>query len=167
MQTTSILVESLGDEDLSAIQMVALKTWPIAYRDILSKEQMEYMLEMFYSPNALREQLASGHRFFGIREEGQLLGFVSVAQFEKDTLKISKLYVLPQNQGRNFGRILIDFVEDLARKERYRKLTLNVNRFNRSKLFYEKLGFIIELEEDIEIGKGYLMEDYRMSKVLH
>lgn len=166
MQTASILVESLGDKDLGAIQIVALKTWPIAYREILSKEQMEYMLDMFYSPYALKEQLANGHRFFGIHEEGELLGFASVQQFENETLKISKLYVLPQKQGRNFGRKLIDFIEDLARKEGYKKLTLNVNRFNKSRHFYEKLSFIIELEEDIEIGKGFLMEDYRMTKTL-
>jgi len=41
-------------------------------------------------------------------------------------------------------------------------ILLNVNRFNNAKYFYEKLGFIIVLEEKIEIGNGYIMDDFQM-----
>ena len=43
-----------------------------------------------------------------------------------------------------------------------KSLHLNVNRFNKSVDFYKNLGFIIIGEEDIDIGKEYLMEDFVM-----
>ena len=43
-------------------------------------------------------------------------------------------------------------------------LFLNVNRFNKAQYFYKKLGFEVAYEEDIEIGNGYLMEDFVMEK---
>jgi len=41
-------------------------------------------------------------------------------------------------------------------------LTLNVNRHNKARFFYEKYGFVIIGEEDIDIGEGYFMNDYIM-----
>jgi ribosomal protein S18 acetylase RimI-like enzyme len=37
-----------------------------------------------------------------------------------------------------------------------------VNRHNRALHFYEKQGFKIIREEDIDIGSGYFMNDYVM-----
>ena len=45
-------------------------------------------------------------------------------------------------------------------------LQLNVNRHNTAKSFYEKLGFAVIKEEDIDIGSGYFMNDYIMEKRL-
>ena len=45
-------------------------------------------------------------------------------------------------------------------------LQLNVNRQNNAKEFYEKMGFAVIGEEDIDIGSGYYMNDYIMEKKL-
>jgi ribosomal protein S18 acetylase RimI-like enzyme len=37
-----------------------------------------------------------------------------------------------------------------------------VNRFNKAVSFYQKMGFEIVGEEDVELDHGYLMEDYKM-----
>jgi hypothetical protein len=39
---------------------------------------------------------------------------------------------------------------------------LNVNKYNKAKFFYEKLGFTITKEEVIDIGNDYVMDDYVM-----
>jgi ribosomal protein S18 acetylase RimI-like enzyme len=39
---------------------------------------------------------------------------------------------------------------------------VNVNRHNKALHFYEKYGFKIIREEDIDIGEGYFMNDYVM-----
>jgi hypothetical protein len=43
---------------------------------------------------------------------------------------------------------------------------LNVNRFNKAVQFYQYLEFTIIKEENIDIGDGYLMEDYVMEQKL-
>jgi hypothetical protein len=45
-------------------------------------------------------------------------------------------------------------------------LSLNVNRFYKACAFYHKKGSEIIKEVDIEIGHGYLMEDYVTEKRL-
>ena len=43
-------------------------------------------------------------------------------------------------------------------------LILQVNRNNAAVGFYKKMGFIIDREEDVEIGNGFYMNDYFMVK---
>jgi ribosomal protein S18 acetylase RimI-like enzyme len=39
---------------------------------------------------------------------------------------------------------------------------LQVNRANKAKFFYDKLGFTIRKEEKFDIGHGFFMDDYIM-----
>ena len=38
--------------DFSTIQQLAHQIWPVAYASILAPEQLHYMLNLFYSPEA-------------------------------------------------------------------------------------------------------------------
>ena len=42
------------------------------------------------------------------------------------------------------------------------EIELNVNRYNPAKTFYEKIGFTLIGQEDIDIGGGHFMNDYIM-----
>jgi ribosomal protein S18 acetylase RimI-like enzyme len=64
------------------------------------------------------------------------------------------------------GELMLDKIVALAKENRSDTLSLNVNRFNKAFVFYQKMGFEIIAEEDIPIGQGYLMEDYIMEKQL-
>jgi ribosomal protein S18 acetylase RimI-like enzyme len=45
-------------------------------------------------------------------------------------------------------------------------LFLNVNKYNSAIQFYHKIGFEIAKEEVIDIGNGFVMDDYVMEKQL-
>ena len=81
---------------------------------------------------------------------------------DADFLRIHKLYVLPDQHGKGLGRVLLNQAIDVAFDIGLHTLHLNVNRFNKAVQFYEHCGFEITGEEDIDIGKDYLMEDYIM-----
>ncbi len=51
-------------EDAPAIIAVAERAWDATYRDILSAEQYDYMLERFYALSAIQETLDTGEQFF-------------------------------------------------------------------------------------------------------
>src|SRR5690606_16336025 len=101
--------------------------------------------------------------FLVLKNNGTEQGFVSYAVNAKkpDICKIHKLYVLPDNQGKGFGRILIEEVKKRGQALGATTLELNVNRYNPARYFYEKAGFQIIREEDIPIGP-YWMNDYVM-----
>ena len=46
--------------DVPAIREIAFKTWPNTYGEILSVEQLNYMLDNFYSMNSLEQQFDNG-----------------------------------------------------------------------------------------------------------
>lgn len=157
----------IGKKDLNIIQKIVFETWPVAYGEILSQAQLRYMLDKFYNIESLEATIDSGHRYFVYSENNIPLGFLGVqAGLETDSLKIHKLYVLPENQGKNIGLKLFQYAETLARTTNLKRIFLNVNRFNKAKKFYEKIGMNICKIEDIAIGNGYLMEDFVMEKNL-
>ena len=50
--------------DFATIRSIAYETWPIAYGEILSKAQLDYMLGAFYNDTALKESVSQrGHHF--------------------------------------------------------------------------------------------------------
>lgn len=151
---------------LPIIAELAYAIWPVAYGEILSKEQLAYMLDKFYSLEALTEQLEKrNHVFLLIEENERFVGFASYeSNIENHKTKIHKIYVLPETQGKGFGVQLVNEIEKRVKSFKNDVLFLNVNRFNKAQEFYKRLGFKIAYEEDIAIGNDYLMEDYVMEK---
>ncbi|MEL6140640.1 MAG: GNAT family N-acetyltransferase [Bacteroidota bacterium] len=153
--------------DISTIQFIAEQTWPSAYGDILSKEQISYMLDMMYCPAAQLEQRDKGHVFLLLLEDSEPMGFVSYQfDYQPGTTKIHKIYVLPITQGKGYGKALLVEVRKLAQAAGQARLRLDVNYRNKALGFYEYLGFEKVGRFDTDIGNGYLMEDYIMEMVI-
>lgn len=176
------LIRVASPEDIPLIRELAESTWWPAYRDILSAEQIRYMLDVLYSARALREQMEAGHHFllayesasengtarngYPLDESRNVLGFASWSAIPgAGTCKLHKIYVLPGTQGKGTGRFLLNFIEKKARETGSKTLELNVNRFNKARSFYEKLGFSVHGTADIPIGP-FFMNDYIMHKNL-
>jgi diamine N-acetyltransferase len=165
---TSILIA--GVEHINLIKDIAGQTWPVAYRDILSPEQMQYMLNLFYSEASLQEQmLQKQHKFIIIFDNESAAGFASYSpksNEEPTVYRLHKIYILPNQQGRGTGKALLDYIISDIKISNATALELNVNRHNKALHFYQKIGFEIIKEEDLDIGSGYFMNDYVMLKVL-
>jgi ribosomal protein S18 acetylase RimI-like enzyme len=161
-----IRIDKATVADLKTITEIAHKTWPLTYGEILSPAQLEYMLNAFYSDAALRANIENGHEFILAKEADIVLGFASFEPHYENgnTTKIHKIYILPETQGKGIGKLLLDAIAQFAKEKNATSLLLNVNRFNMALTFYQKLGFKIIQEIDIELEFGYLMEDYVMEK---
>lgn len=162
-----ITISEAGVGDIKTIQDITHITWPVAYGEILSKVQLDYMLDLFYSDIALRKQIENKEQLFYLISDSQsIVGFIAIEHHyeEQAATKIHKIYLLPETQGKGYGRIVFESIEKLATENNSKEMLLNVNRFNTALNFYQKLGFKIKEEVNIEIGSGYLMEDYVMEK---
>src|ERR1700760_2628939 len=155
----------LGDlDDINTIGFLAQQIWPNTYGDILSPEQLRYMLNLFYSPRSLRKQMVDDkHQFLLLEEEEEAIGFASwSAAADEGVYKLHKLYVLPGRQGKGLGKMMLEFIYEAIRPEGGRRLRLNVNRHNKARQFYERMGFMVVGEEDVPIGNNYFMNDFIM-----
>ena len=161
-------------EDINTIGFLAQQIWPETYGAILPAEQLQYMLNLFYSPASLRRQMIEElHQFLIVEDEDEAIGFASwgvasggVASGnpteEPGVYKLHKLYVLPGHQGKGLGRALLQYIFEAIQPEGASLLRLNVNRYNKARQFYEKMGFAVVKEEDVAIGNNYFMNDYVM-----
>lgn len=163
-----ISIRSATSNDFPIIQDIAYTTWPETYGAILSKAQLEYMLDKFYSLDYLKSNVEANQEFFIIEENAVPLGFLGIQhQYENELVtKIHKIYILPNNQGNGIGKLAIDFVINLAIENCSKILLLNVNKFNKAIFFYKKIGFEVTDEVVIAIGNDYVMDDFVMEKII-
>nr|WP_315239054.1 GNAT family N-acetyltransferase [uncultured Flavobacterium sp.] len=164
-----ITISEAKAENIKTIQEITYTTWPITYGKILSEEQLDYMLDLFYSDEALNNQLDKKEQlFYMISEDETTLGFIGIEHHYKNepVTRIHKIYLLPETQGKGIGKKVIVEIQKLALENNSSSLSLNVNRFNSALSFYKKIGFEVIDEVNIDIGNGYLMEDYVMEKKL-
>jgi len=150
--------------DADCIVKIAHQTWWPAYCDILSTEQITYMLEAIYVSDKIAQQIENGEQqYLILEEEGEPVAFAAYSPRKEnaDVYKLHKLYCHPKMQRKGYGKSLINAVMDATRQAGKNTLELNVNRHNQSKEFYEKLGFTVAYEEDVPIGPHY-MNDYVM-----
>jgi ribosomal protein S18 acetylase RimI-like enzyme len=158
-------LNALKIEQLPIVIDLTKKIWPVAYGEILSKAQLDYMIDKFYNETALREQIeVKGHVFYLAQDENEkYVGFVSYEiNSEPNKTKIHKIYVLPETQGTGLGRQFFELVKERAIENNQKAIFLNVNKYNNAIHFYTKLGFTKVKDEVINIGNRYVMDDYVM-----
>ena len=166
-------------KDIPTIMALAEATWEPTYRFIISKEQLEYMYRVIYTPASLRRQMQQEHHTFlvayvderpvGYASFGPLpmgINGAAPAVASSPAFKLHKIYVLPSHQGQRLGVQLLEAVEQAAQAAQGQFLDLNVNRYNATAIsFYERHGYQRQREEDIPSGP-YWMNDFVMRKEL-
>ena len=167
-------IEKASGEDIMCIHDMAQVVFRHTYREILSPEQMEYMMDWMYSPANLQKQLDEGHVYYIAYRDGKACGYVSVqpegiADDGRLLFHLQKIYVLPSEQGHGLGRALfaraVAHVREVAggcTEGCGARIELNVNRNNPSIGFYQHLGLRILRQGDFHIGNGFYMNDYIM-----
>ncbi len=152
-------------EDCALINSMAAKVFPATYKQILSRDQLDFMMNMMYAPESILKQMNEGHAYFICYKGDEPCGYFSIEQQGGHTFHLQKIYVLPHFQGQGVGKFLItkaiEYIKDIHPESC--TMELNVNRHNKAVHFYELMGFKKVHEGDFPIGNGYFMNDYIMS----
>lgn len=151
--------------DCTLIHSLASIAFPATYQEILSSEQLDYMMEWMYAPTNIRKQMEEeGHVYFIAYLDGEACGYLSVQQQEEAVFHLQKIYVLPHFQGKHVGGYLfeqaIGYIKEVHPAPCL--MELNVNRDNKALHFYERMGMRKLREGNFPIGSGYYMCDYIM-----
>lgn len=150
-----------NDSDLRELSALASEIWNVHYPPIIGQEQVDYMLKLMYSPESLRKQIAEGSVFISSCDDADAMtGFISYSRQGGNDFMIHKWYVDPALHGKGIGRALFDAAfEGLE----YDTIRLTVNRQNFTAVnFYFRFGFVIEKIVDMDIGGGFVMNDFVM-----
>ena len=161
-------IRRLIKSELHIVSDLAHKIWPSTYAQIISKEQMTFMLNWMYSIETLEKSYETNHAFFAVFDADQPLGFIDLELDNPNPhwMKLQKIYVLPEKQKLGIGLALMDYTVLFAQENNVKHITLQVNRNNKAVVFYQKLGYYVVDEQDFDIGNGYFMNDFVLQKDL-
>ena len=157
------LIKATTDEELKVISSCAEKIWNEYYISILSKEQIDYMINKFQSVENMKMQISKeGYEYYKIADGEALLGYLAIKN-EGDRLFLSKLYILQEFRQKGVSSIVLSFLKEYLKKNSLKKIYLTVNKNNINSIeVYKHFGFKIIKEEKADIGNGFFMDDYIM-----
>jgi ribosomal protein S18 acetylase RimI-like enzyme len=162
----NIKIHDMQPHDVNAVSEMAARIWRNHYvPDIVSAEQIAFMLPRVASPQAFAAQLADKNRRLWLVRIGDMpAGYAGVEDKGGGHWFIDKLYVDNSLQRTGLGFALLSHcINTLTPKQ----LMLRVNRKNINAInFYFKHGFVIDSLNVLDIGGGFVMDDFIMRKTL-
>ncbi len=164
-----ILISPVTAADVEAVAALARRVWQHTYLGIISQQQIDYMLEQRYRAPRVHEELGMDTIWWDqLSVDGQLAGFVScLLTGTPGEMKLDKLYVDPQRQRLGIGRRLVDQVLARALAAGCQTLILAVNKGNEKAIAaYRKQGFAVRDSVCVDIGGGFVMDDFIMARSL-
>lgn len=165
MEKSTVTISKAEISDIPKIQQVANISFPDRFTEILGKEQVTYMMNMMYSTEALTDDMNSRIKIYYILyEEAKPIGYLCLIKKPDNLYSIDKIYLLTSYQGKGLGKFLFLTATEKIREHAGGpcRMELRVNRKNKSRFFYEKMGMKILKESKRDIGGGYYMDDYIM-----
>jgi len=159
-------IEVHSKQQIADIATLAQEIWQEHYVPIVGQGQVDYMLEKFQCERAITKQLSEGYEYYSVTYDGCNAGYMAVVLNVSDpSLIISKIYVRKSDRGCGLGKQMLEFVEELCRQLRIKKIWLTVNKDNRHSIeWYSQMGFINNGPIIQDIGGGFVMDDFKMEK---
>lgn len=158
------------EEQIAVLCQIAERVWHLTYDPLVPAGQVEYMLDKFQSPHAVKSQMAAqNYRYYMMVIDGQNAGFVGFSpRYEgREEMFLSKVYLLPEFRGRGAVKEAFALVEAETRKEGLSRIRLTVNKGNSHAVaVYGHYGFHTVEKVETDIGSGYIMDDFIMVKEL-
>ena len=147
------------------VARMAHEVWNEHYVPLIGQAQVDYMVAKFQSSAAMQAQIDSGYEYFQLRQGAESIGYAAIRHDAADSrVFVSKLYVLAAHRRSGSGRQSLELIDRMARERGATHLWLTVNKGNSSVRAYERLGFRIVDAMVVDIGGGYLMDDYKMER---
>ncbi|MBU4537665.1 MAG: GNAT family N-acetyltransferase [Weeksellaceae bacterium] len=153
-----------AETDIEMIRELAEKSWNSAYANILTQQQIDYMLLEMYSVEEISSHLQNpNYHYYLIFNENTAVGFIGFEHhYEPETTKLHRIYLIDSAKGKGCGKAALNFLKKQVSLNGDHRIILNVNKENKAKAVYESQGFTIYKEDIFHIGNGFVMDDYLM-----
>ena len=162
------IIPVTDSSEIEQTAALALTIWNEHYVPIIGQAQVDYMLEKFQNSQAIAQQINNHTFYYLARDPESNRGYCALQpEHSEQSVKLSKIYVLKQNQRRGIGSTLMRFIEQQCINWQAQHLWLTVNKYNTQAIqFYLKMDFEITEALQIDIGNGFIMDDYKMIRKL-
>lgn len=156
-----VLVKNKQQAERAA--QLAKEIWEEYYPDIITREQITYMLDTFQSPGTIENQIQDGMKYYLAVSDEEEIGYLAYTEETDNSLFLSKIYIKKDFRNRGKGREMFGFILGQARERELKTIRLTVNKNNTASIEkYLKMGFAITDSVVKDIGGGFCMDDYVM-----
>lgn len=150
-------------EEIEQLYRVLKEIWEEVFTPIIGASQVSYMMKHYQSVENITEEIDNGVRYCLLIFNNQIVGYTAY-QLEIEKVYLSKLYISSAFRGKGLMSEIFDWYEQLALGK---TLYLNVNQGNTLAIsIYEHRGFKCTGERYVEIGDGYIMNDFIFEKTV-
>lgn len=155
------IIRVITTEQIALTSQLASEIWREHYTDLIGKEQVNYMLDRFQSPAAIKDKISNGELiYFLLYAHHEPAGYFAI-QIKGTEIFLSKLYILAAKRKRGLAKAALGFIKNIASENCLERISLTINKNNRTSLAsYQKLGFKIAEEVITDIGNGFFMDDF-------
>ena len=161
-----IEIRKVDVSEIEALSKLATKIVREHYDSIIGVETNSYMLNKFQSVQGIKSQFEAGYEYYWAILDGKQVGFFAIVD-KVDHLYISKFYVDKEYRGQKVASTIFSFIQKVAKNKNISKISLNVNKHNDDTIsIYKHFGFVIVKAEVVDIGYGFIMDDYVMEYTL-
>lgn len=140
--------------DLEELQRISQTAYIEAFLDLLNKDDVKEYIMSKYSLDNLKKEFEDMTNHFMLFYVGdKAVGYIKYI-LKPNSLEIDRLYMLKSFKGMGAGSKFMNKMEDVAKLNEKKALTLGVLEINKPAIsFYEKRGFIQYSREVVSIGK--------------
>ena len=139
--------------------------WHEFFPSILTIEQIDYMVNKFQSYDAMKKQIDDGYEYYLLNLNDTYIGYIGIKK-EEDKLFISKIYLLKEYRGKHLIKYVFEFFDEISDKYNLSLQYMTVNKYNSHAIdVYKRFNFIITDDVVTDIGQGFVMDDYIMTKI--
>lgn len=154
-------------DEIEVTATIAKEIWNQHFTPLIGIDQVNYMLDNFQSIGAITKQIRNeGYSYFLVLDQKVPIGYFAF-YLKEDFLYISKLYLKKSARGKGYSRIILSFIENKASSNGAKFIKLNVFKGNDHTIsVYKRMGFEVIDQPQIDIGNGFILDDYVMRKSL-
>src|SRR5262245_17762420 len=114
---TMFRIKNANVSDIPLIRQLVFAVWPQTYATILTRQQIDYMLDLMYSESSLMKQMEEGNRFIIVYDNDEPVGYAAFQEITPTIWKLHKIYILLSQQGKGTGKFVIDHIIDEITRE--------------------------------------------------
>lgn len=161
MQSGSYRIQSVSLEGLAELRQLSIDTFVDTFSKQNNPDNMEAYLDKAFNEAQLKSELENPDSFFYFIKSGDTtLGYLKLntraAQTDKvldSALEIERIYIIQSAHGQGFGKALIEFAIEEARKRSLLCIWLGVwERNEKAIAFYKSYGFEVFDTHPFKLG---------------
>lgn len=162
------IINTVTPEGILVVAALAKEIWEEHYTSLIGSDQVAYMIHKYQSPDNITKQInEEGYIYYTLLKDGEAIGYCGIRPDSIErTIFLSKIYIRKDYRGNGLSRLILDHFLNECGCE-YSSVYLTVNKHNEQSIAaYRHLGFVITDSVVTDIGSGYVMDDYVMTKLL-